>query len=65
MTTSAHLPFFPAGLNRWQLRALPAHLHCVIPPRLHALQSVEVQPEEVFHALGQPLAAAQFQRSAD
>ncbi len=65
MTTSAHLPFSPAGFNRWQLRALPANLHSVIPRRRHALQAVEVQPEEVFHALGQPLAAAQFQRSAD
>lgn len=41
------------------LRALPANLQSIIPPRLHELQTPEVQREEVFHALGQPLAAAQ------
>ena len=46
------------------LRALPANLDCVIPPRLHELQPIEVQREEVLPALGQPLAAARFQRSA-
>lgn len=46
------------------LRALPANLHCVIPPRLHELQPIEVQREEVLPAPSQPLAAARFQRSA-
>ncbi|MEG1768661.1 MAG: translesion DNA synthesis-associated protein ImuA [Comamonas sp.] len=41
------------------LRALPANLQSILPPRLHELQTPEVQREEVFHALGQPLAAAQ------
>ena len=59
MTTPALLPSSPAGLDRWQLRALPANLHSIIPPRLHELQAPEVQREEAFHALGQPLAAAQ------
>ena len=46
------------------LRALPANLQSIIPPRLHELQPIEVQREEVLPAPGQPLAAAQFQRSA-
>ena len=46
------------------LRALPANLHSVIPPRLHELQPIEVQREQVLPAPGQPLATAQFQRSA-
>lgn len=46
------------------LRALPANLHCVIPPRLHELQPIEVQREAVLPAPSQPLAAARFQRSA-
>jgi protein ImuA len=46
------------------LAAAPANLHSIIPPRLHELQPIEVQREEVFHALGQPLAAAPSQRIA-
>lgn len=41
------------------LRALPANLQSIIPPRLHELLPSEVQREEVVHPLGQPLAAAQ------
>ncbi|WP_159917103.1 translesion DNA synthesis-associated protein ImuA, partial [Pantoea sp. 18069] len=43
------------------LRALPANLHSVIPPRLHELQAPGVQREEVFHALGRPPAATEPQ----